>query len=90
MRCCSNSQYSVDNLAHPSVVTYLALVTVDQHRVILAIQESHQRVSHLTSRDADLAFIGRNVDLQMVDAVLFAELGITRWDWLRNQSARDD
>lgn len=64
--------------------TMLALVTMNKNRMVRAIQDDIQCFGHLTGLDTDLFFVGGDVDLKMLDAIVMHESCIVGRNLLRD------
>jgi hypothetical protein len=54
--------------------TNLATITVDEKRMVVAVQDDGKSSSHSFGSNVDIAvFVGRNVDLVMANVVLIHE-----------------
>ena len=59
---------------------------MDQERVIRAVKDNPQRLGHVARLHFDLALVGKDRHLIMLDAILFHECGVLRRDWPINES----
>lgn len=62
-------------------MTHLSFIAVDQHRVICAIQNNPQSLGHVTGRDFDTTFVGRDRNYEVLDPIGLHEIAI-RWRYL--------
>lgn len=60
---------------------YLALVAVNQKRMVRAIQYNPQSLGHLASLDPDFTLVGRNGHLEVLNAVVIHKLAILGRDF---------
>jgi hypothetical protein len=66
-------------------VAYLALVAMNQHGVVRPVKDDLHGPRHLTRSDTNLALVGRNVHLKVLDAILSHERAVIGRDCLRNE-----
>jgi hypothetical protein len=69
-------------------VAYLSLIAVDQHRVVSTVENNLECPRHFACTHSDGSFVGRYVNLEMLDAVVPHESLVFRRDLLRHECAR--